>query len=114
EITHGRGYDHIVEVGGEKTLPQSLLCIRPGGTISLIGVLSGGNLSAQLGRVVTRQVRLQGITVGHRDGFEAMTAALEQHRLKPVVDRVFEFEALKEAMDYLKSGAHFGKVCIRH
>ncbi len=114
EITGGRGYDHIVELGGEKTLPQSLICIRPGGTLSMIGVLSGGTLSAQLGRVVTRQVRLQGVTVGHRDGFEAMLRALEQHELKPVIDKVFEFAELKEAMTYLKTGAHFGKVCIRH
>jgi NADPH:quinone reductase-like Zn-dependent oxidoreductase len=114
DITGGRGYDHIVELGGEKTLPQSLICIRPGGTLSMIGVLSGGTLSAQLGRVVTRQVRLQGVTVGHRDGFEAMVRALEQHRVKPVIDRVFEFPELKEAMTYLKSGVHFGKVCIAH
>jgi NADPH:quinone reductase-like Zn-dependent oxidoreductase len=114
EITGGRGYDHIVELGGEKTLPQSLRCVRPGGTLSMIGVLSGGMLAAPLGLVVTRQVRLQGITVGHRDGFEAMTRAIDQHQLQPVVDRVFAFEALKEAMAYLKSGVHFGKICIRH
>jgi NADPH:quinone reductase-like Zn-dependent oxidoreductase len=41
ELTGGRGFDHIVELGGEKTLPQSLRAIRPGGTISMIGVLSG-------------------------------------------------------------------------
>ncbi|MGH9576875.1 MAG: zinc-binding dehydrogenase, partial [Terriglobales bacterium] len=114
EITAGRGYDHIVELGGEKTLPQSLRCIRPGGTLSMIGVLSGGMLQAPLGLVVTRQVRLQGITVGNRDGFEAMLRAIEQHRLVPVTDKVFAFEELKEAMAYLKSGAHFGKICIRH
>jgi NADPH:quinone reductase-like Zn-dependent oxidoreductase len=114
EITGGRGYDHIVELGGEKTLPQSLRAIRPGGTISMIGVLSGSTLSAPLGLVVTRQVRLQGITVGSRDGFEAMMRALEQHHLVPVVDRVFAFEELKEAMEALKRGAHFGKICIRH
>jgi NADPH:quinone reductase-like Zn-dependent oxidoreductase len=114
EITGGRGYDHIVELGGEKTLPQSLRAIRPGGTISMIGLLSGSTLSAPLGLVVTRQVRLQGITVGSRDGFEAMMRALEQHHLVPVVDRVFAFEELKEAMEALKRGAHFGKICIRH
>lgn len=113
-LTGGRGFDHIVELGGEKTLPQSLRAIRPGGTISMIGVLSGSALSAPLGHVVTRQVRLQGITVGHRDGFEAMVRAIEQHRLRPVIDRVFRFEELKEALAYLKSGAHFGKICIRH
>jgi NADPH:quinone reductase-like Zn-dependent oxidoreductase len=113
-ITGGGGFDHILELGGERTLPQSLRCIRPGGTISMIGVLSGGTMSASLGLVVTRQVRLQGITVGSRDGFEAMLRAIGQHRLEPVVDRVFAFEALREAMAYLKAGAHFGKVCIRH
>jgi NADPH:quinone reductase-like Zn-dependent oxidoreductase len=114
EITGGRGYDHIVELGGEKTLPQSLRAIRPGGTISMIGVLSGSTLSAPLGLVVTRQVRLQGITVGSRDGFEAMMRALEQHRVVPVIDSVYAFEELMEALAALKKGAHFGKICIRH
>ena len=114
DITGGAGYDHILELGGEKTLPQALRCIRPGGTLSMIGVLSGGNLAAPLGLVVTRQVRLQGITIGNRDGFEAMMHAIGQHKLKPVLDRIFEFEALKEALAYLKSGAHFGKICLKH
>ncbi len=114
EITGGRGFDHIVELGGEKTLPQSLRAIRPGGTISMIGVLSGSNLSAPLGLIVTRKVRLQGITVGHRDGFEAMMRAIEQHRLRPVVDRMFGFGELKDALAYLKGGGHYGKVCLRH
>ena len=114
DITAGQGYDHILELGGEKTLSQSLRCVRPGGTLSMIGVLSGGAMSAPLGLVVTRQVRLQGITVGHRDGMEAMVRAISQHGLKPVIDKVFAFGELKEAMAHLKSGAHFGKICIQH
>jgi len=110
----GRGFDHVVELGGEKTLPQSLRAIRPGGTISMIGVLSGSALAAPLGHVVTRQVRLQGITVGSRDGFEAMMRAIDQHKLMPVVDQVFAFGQLKEAMEHLRRSAHFGKICIRH
>lgn len=114
EIAGGDGIDHIVEVGGAKTLPQSLRAIRPGGTISMIGVLSGAAMEASLGLIVTRKVRLQGITVGHRLGFEAMVRAFAQHRLNPIVDRVFAFEDLREALDYLASGAHFGKICMRH
>lgn len=114
EITGGRGYDLILELGGEKTLPQSLRCIRPGGTIAMIGILSGSAMATSLGLIITRQVRLQGVTVGHRDGFEAMLRAIAQHRMKTVVDRVFAFEELKEAMAYLQSGAQFGKVCLAH
>ncbi|MFO7687156.1 MAG: NAD(P)-dependent alcohol dehydrogenase [Desulfobacterales bacterium] len=113
KLTRGEGVDHIVEVGGEKTLPQSLRVIRPGGTISMIGVLSGVNMGVSLGLIVTRKVRLQGITVGHRDSFEAMTRAIGQHQIKPVIDRVFAFKELKEAMEYLRQGKHFGKICIR-
>ncbi len=114
DITAGRGYDLILELGGEKTLPQSLRCIRPGGTVAMIGILSGSAMATSLGLIITRQVRLQGVTVGHRDGFEAMLRAIDQHRLKPVVDRVFPFEELKEAMAYLQTGAQFGKVCLAH
>ena len=114
DITQGQGYDLIIELGGEKTLPQSLRCIRPGGTIAMIGILSGSAMATSLGLIITRQVRLQGVTVGHRDGFEAMNRAIEQHRLKPVLDRTFGFDDLKPAMAWLKSGAQFGKVCIAH
>jgi NADPH:quinone reductase-like Zn-dependent oxidoreductase len=114
EIAGGDGVDHIVEVGGQQTLPQSLRAIRPGGTISMIGVLSGAVLDVRLGMVVTRQVRLQGITVGSRDGFESMARAITQHQLRPLVDRVFPFDELPQALAHLTSGAHFGKICISH
>lgn len=112
DLAGGDGVDHIVEVGGQQTLPQSLRAIRPGGTISMIGVLSGPAMDARLGLVVTRQVRLQGITVGSRDGFEHMARAIGQHHMRPVIDRVFPFEELPQALAYLASGAHVGKICI--
>jgi NADPH:quinone reductase-like Zn-dependent oxidoreductase len=110
----GGGIDHIVEVGGRQTLAQSLRAVRAGGTLSMIGVLSGGSMDVRLGAVVTRHVRLQGITVGSRDDFLAMSSAIARSRLRPVVDRVFAFDELPQALDHLASGTHFGKVCIRH
>ena len=80
----------------------------------MIGILSGSSVNTSLGHIITRQVRLQGVTVGHRDGMEAMLRAMSQHKIVPVIDKIFAFEELKEAMMYLKSGAQFGKVCIAH
>jgi len=113
-LVGGEGLDHIVEVGGQDTLPQSLRAIRPGGTVSMIGVLSGGMMDVRLGMIVTRHIRLQGITVGSRDDFLAMMRAVECHRLRPEVDRIFAFGELPKAMDFLASGQHFGKLCIEH
>lgn len=113
-ITADRGgFDNIIELGGAKTLPQSLRAVRPGGTLSMIGVLSGLNIEASLGPIVARQVRLQGVTVGHRDGFEAMLRAMAQHEVHPVLGESFAFEQLKDAMEHLRQGGHFGKTLIR-
>ena len=112
DFSGGEGVDHIVEVGGPETLPQSLRAIRPGGTISMIGVLSGSEMKAQLGLIVTRQIRLQGITVGHRDGFEAMASAINASGMKPIVDQVYPFTSLPEAMHSLSEAKHFGKICL--
>lgn len=107
------GYDNIIELGGAKTLPLSLRAVRPGGTLSMIGVLSGLNIEASLGPIVARQVRLQGVTVGHRDGFEAMLRAMAQHQVKPVLGETFAFEDLKPALDHQRAGGHVGKTLIQ-
>ena len=112
EQAGGDGVDQVIEVGGSATLPQSLRAVRAGGTISLIGVLSGAKIDAALGPIVTRQVRLQGIACGSRDGFEAMLRAIAEHHLRPAIDRVFAGEELHPALAHLATGAQFGKVCL--
>jgi NADPH:quinone reductase-like Zn-dependent oxidoreductase len=112
-LTGGRGVDHVVEVGGAGTLAQSLRAVRPGGTISLIGVLAGGAAQVNLTPVLMQHVRVQGVLVGHRASFEAMLRAFERHRLRPLVDRTFGFDEVGAAFEYFASGRHFGKVCIR-
>jgi NADPH:quinone reductase-like Zn-dependent oxidoreductase len=42
-----------------------------------------------------------------------MNRAIGMHSVRPVVDRVFPFDQAREAMHYMESGAHFGKVCIK-
>ena len=107
------GHDVVVEIGGAQSLPQSLRAVRAGGTICLIGVVSGQSMALPLGPIFTRRVRLQGIRVGTPAEFASMLRAVEQHRLQPVVDRVFAFDELRAALDHLASGAHFGKIALR-
>ena len=113
ELTDGEGADLIVEVGGAGTLQQSLVAVRFGGQVSLIGNVAGGVGEIKLYPIFMRQIRVQGILVGSREGFEAMNRAIAQHELRPVVDRVFPFEQAREAMEYLGERRHFGKVCLR-
>jgi NADPH:quinone reductase-like Zn-dependent oxidoreductase len=113
QLTGGRGVDHIVEVGGAGTLGRSFKAVRTGGTISLIGVLTGGGGSVNPTPVLMKAILLRGIYVGSRDTFEAMNRALSLHRVQPVVDRVFPLEQIREALTHLQRGAHFGKMVLR-
>jgi NADPH:quinone reductase-like Zn-dependent oxidoreductase len=109
----GRGADLIVELGGAQTLDQSLRAIRASGTLALIGVLSGAMAELNLGRVVTQNIRLQGVTLGSREMFEDMVRAIEMHRLKPPVDdKVYRFDEVADAIRALPEGRHFGKICL--
>lgn len=112
-ITQGDGVDHVVDVGGTATIAQALRAVKPGGTISVIGNLTGGKTQLDLVPILMQNIRLQGVFVGHRDCFEALSRAVAATRLKPVVDRTFGMHEVRAAFEHLASGRHFGKVCIR-
>ncbi|MGE0712666.1 MAG: NAD(P)-dependent alcohol dehydrogenase [Planctomycetota bacterium] len=111
-LTEGEGVDLVVEVGGAETLRRSLGCVRLGGRIAIIGVLSGRKTELDLAPVLMQRVRLQGVFVGSRAHFEALNRAVAAQRLEPVIDRVFPFAAAPAAFEHLAAGRHQGKVVI--
>jgi NADPH:quinone reductase-like Zn-dependent oxidoreductase len=113
ELTAGVGADHVLEVGGSGTLARSLRAVRIGGTISLIGSLTGLTAEVNLAHVLMQNVRIQGVLVGSRETFESMNRAVAFHRLRPVVDRVFPFAEARAAFEHLAGQRHFGKIVIR-
>jgi NADPH:quinone reductase-like Zn-dependent oxidoreductase len=113
DLTEKSGVDHVVEVGGAGTMAKSINAARIGGHIAVIGVLSGqGEINPVF--ILMKMLKLQGIFVGSRQMFERMNQMFCQHpQMKPVVDKVFEFEQAREALQYMESGSHFGKIVIR-
>lgn len=111
--TGGRGVDHAVEVGGPGTLNKTLECLRFGGSISLMGVLTGLSDPVATSLILHKNIRIQGTYVGSVAMFEDMNRAIALHQTKPVIDRVFDFQNAAEALGYLESGRHFGKVVIK-
>lgn len=107
----GGGFDHIVEVGGVGSLPQSIQAVGFGGEIALIGVLAmDGQPDPK--PLMVKNASLRGIFVGSVEMANDLNAFIDRHEVKPVVDRVFAFDDALAAYAYQASPELFGKVVI--
>ncbi|WP_110690559.1 zinc-dependent alcohol dehydrogenase family protein [Salinicola endophyticus] len=111
-LTDGRGVDHVIEVGGPGTLPQSIDAVAIAGHIALIGVLTGVGGEVPTAKLMAKQAKLQGLIVGSRRDQIEMIRALEVTGLKPIIDRSFGLGEIADAFRYQESGKHFGKICL--
>jgi NADPH:quinone reductase-like Zn-dependent oxidoreductase len=113
--TGGRGADFVMEVGGAGTLNESLKSVRIGGHIAVIGVVSdvaspGSPLSP--GVMIGTSAKLQGVSVGSREMFDAMCRAMELRQIRPVIGRTRPWEEAADAIDEMAGGSHFGKIVL--
>ncbi len=112
ELTDKAGVTHVLEVGGAGTLQSSLRAAGVGAQVSVIGVLTGREQPLNIGQILFKSLRLQGIYVGSRSMLSEALDAFAGAGVRPVVDRTFSFADAHAAFRYLQSAQHFGKVVI--
>jgi NADPH:quinone reductase-like Zn-dependent oxidoreductase len=111
-VTDGQGANVVLEVGGKGTVNRSVLAAAMGGTVAIIGGVSGFGGEVNPAALLSGAKRMVGIFVGSRAMLENVIRFAQVTDLKPVVDRVFPFHLAQEAYRYMESGSHFGKVVI--
>lgn len=112
ELTGG-GADIVCDVGGPGSLEQAMLSTKMDGHVSVVGVLGGfGNAEIPVTIAMTRNITMQGVTVGSREDFDRMNRFIEQHDIHPVVSDTFSMADLGAAVKHLEEGRHFGKIAI--
>jgi NADPH:quinone reductase-like Zn-dependent oxidoreductase len=111
-LTHDLGANVVLEVGGQGTINRSVAAAAMGGSVAIIGGVSGFGGEVNPASLLTGAKRLVGIFVGSRAMLENVMRFAEVNDIHPVVDRVFPFAEAQEAYRYMASGAHFGKVVI--
>jgi NADPH:quinone reductase-like Zn-dependent oxidoreductase len=112
-LTGGAGVQEVLEVGGIDSLVHALRTLGPGGRVALIGGLGGFGGDVPVMALLNANLTASGIYVGSRADFEALTAFIDAHHVKPVIDRVFEFQDAAAALAAMDSGESFGKIVIR-
>ncbi|KAK3064875.1 hypothetical protein LTS18_003088 [Coniosporium uncinatum] len=111
-----RGVDHVIDVGGDNTLAQSLKAVRLDGLISAVGLVGGppGAERPALMDVLWNLVIVRGVLLGSRVQFAEMNAFVEKHRIDIALDdEVFGFDQVKEAYEKVDAQKHFSKVVIK-
>lgn len=102
----------MVDVGGQATFDQSSAALRYGGRMSMLGVLTGARGEVNLHAMFHHRQTVHGVYVGSVAMFQRFVVALEQTRIRPVIDRAFGFEEARAAYEHLMNAQHLGKVVL--
>ncbi|MER9403295.1 NAD(P)-dependent alcohol dehydrogenase [Mesorhizobium caraganae] len=111
DLTEGIGVNHVLEMVGGDNARRSLHALAADGRLSIIGILGDTELSFSILPFMRNRITVQGLSVGHRRAFERMNQAIEALALKPVIDKVFGFDEVPQALKHLEKGP-FGKIVI--
>ncbi|MDN4037105.1 NAD(P)-dependent alcohol dehydrogenase [Massilia sp. YIM B02443] len=111
-LTGNLGASVVLEVGGKGTVNRSVASAAMGGTVAIIGGVSGFGGEVNPATLLSSAKRMVGIYVGSRSMLEDVMRFADVAGVKPTVDRVFPFGQAQEAYRHMASGAHFGKVVI--
>lgn len=112
-ITDGMGVDLVLETAGAATFARSLNAVRHGGTVFTIGFLTGAKAEVDLLTIIVKSLRVQGNNTGSAQDLADAVAAIAASGIEPVVDRIYDIGAVREAYETLASGkSHFGKLAI--
>jgi NADPH:quinone reductase-like Zn-dependent oxidoreductase len=113
-ITGGRGADLVIDVAGQETLGRSIRAVRMGGTVTVTGILSGvGAAEVPVAQVMTRNIRLVGVTTGSVATLDALCRAVDANDLHPQISHVLDWDEVAEGARVMGAGEHVGKVVVR-
>jgi D-arabinose 1-dehydrogenase-like Zn-dependent alcohol dehydrogenase len=110
----GRGFDFVIDVGGNETLPQSLAAVRVDGIILVVGGVGETTEAVPMSAALLHSCIIRGILAASRNQFRELVRFIDEKGILPAVDDVvFELAAAKSAYRRLKEKKHFSKVLIR-
>lgn len=111
-LTGKRGADVVVDSVGEATWMQSLKAAAKGGRIVTCGATSGPNPVEEIRLIFWNQLSIIGSTMGSRRDWRQLIAAVEMHRLKPVIDTVFPLAEGRTAYERMEEAGQFAKIVL--
>jgi len=113
ELTNKHGIDVVIDNVGQATFPTSIRLLRPGGRLITCGVTSGPFSKINIADIFWKHLEIKGSTMANQGEFRAVMQLVLDGILKPIIDKVYPLESVREAEEYLSEGNQFGKVLIK-
>jgi NADPH:quinone reductase len=124
KATDGRGVNLVVNNVGGTVFAECMRALAFEGRFATVGYVDGVMKSEiDINALHAKRLTLFGVSNKLRDanqraatvrGFVAdLLPAIADGRIRPVIDRVFPFNELPAAKDYMESNAHLGKIVVR-
>jgi zinc-binding alcohol dehydrogenase/oxidoreductase len=107
------GFDLIIDGAGGSMMSHYLKLVDYGGKIVSYGGSLGkmNDMSPQL--LFWKQASIIGTTLGSLREFSEMIHFMDQHKIHPIIDSVYNFEDYKLAFDKMGEGSQFGKILLK-
>lgn len=114
QLTRGRGADLVIDLGGPQTFAHSVRATRMGGTVAVIGVLTGFEMAPMpIAEVMLNNIRVIGITVGSVHSFVELCELFTRNEIHPHISHVLDWTEIDKAVQLMKTGGHVGKIALR-
>ncbi len=112
DLTHGKGVDVVFEHIGARTWSDSLRSLKRGGKLVTCGATTGSIVKIDLRALFIKHQQIIGSTMGTLQDFRDINELIETGKLKPVVDKIYNYTDIKFAHERLEAGDQFGKIII--
>jgi NADPH:quinone reductase-like Zn-dependent oxidoreductase len=120
--TEGAGVNCILDLVGAAHWDKNIRALGIEGRLLLVGLSGGSKTELDLGPLLAKRLKVIGSTLRSRPLSEKAELVADfshralplfaQGKLKPVIDKTFDFKEVAEAHRYLETKSNFGKVIL--
>jgi len=113
EITNKQGVDVVIDSVGKTTFKNSIRLLKPGGRLVIPGATTGPISEIDLRQIFWKQLKIIGSTMSNQKEFQEVMNLIFLGKLRPIIDKIFSLDNIREAEQYLNDHKQFGKVLLK-
>jgi len=112
-LTDNRGVDVVLDSVAGEVWQKSLASLAHGGRLVTCGATAGGEPNDDLKRMISRELKIYGSTLGSREDFRQLLSFLEVSKIRPILDRKFPLREAAAAQQRMEKARQFGKILLQ-